>query len=67
MKLRFIGADGSMGLRRHHVYDVDIRSTKYGFIMAEWYDGGLVRCPYTSPQAVAANWESVGEVRKWER
>ena len=53
MKLRFIGEDGSMGLRSLMVYDVKISSTR-DYIWVEW-NGGI--CPYPSPKSFSNNWE----------
>jgi hypothetical protein len=53
MQLKFIGTDGSMGLKRDNVYDVRIQS---GESMI-WVDIiNLCKCPYESPQSFAANW-----------
>lgn len=55
MKLRFIGADGSMGLHYREIYDVTIcNSSKY--ILVYWKGG---YCPYSSPQTFAENWEGI--------
>ena len=55
MKLRFIGRDGSLGLRHRKIYNVNITSDK-GFIVVHW-NGGL--CPYSAPQSFAKNWKEV--------
>ena len=55
MKLRFIGKDGSMGLKQGKAYSVAIKnSTSYIYVI---WDGGS--CPYSSPQALSKNWEAV--------
>ena len=54
MKLRFIGTDGSMGLKHGGVYDVYIHTI--GPYIELIFKGGKT-CPYESPQALAANWE----------
>lgn len=54
MRLRFIGADGSMNLVHGKVYDARVTVRK-GYI---WVKIGLFwRCPYSSQQAFANNWE----------
>ena len=53
MYLKFIGADGFMGLQFGRNYQVKITSDGT-FIWVQW-DGG--RCPYSSPQTLAANWK----------
>lgn len=55
MKLKFIGKDGSMGLEHGKVYFVQIYTDR-GKIYVAWGTGSC-RCPYNSPQALAANWE----------
>lgn len=58
MKLRFIGIDGSMGLRHGNIYKVSLSSNdKYiiAFIERNYLNG--FSCPYGSPQAFAKNWE----------
>lgn len=58
MKLRFIGTDGSMGLRNGHVYKVNVRSSgKYIIVFIEKNFLHRMECPYGSPQAFAKNWE----------
>lgn len=63
MFLRFIGANGSMGLTYGEVYEVRIK-TKNDYIwviipMFQFRDKvfGKWECPYSSPQSFAANWE----------
>lgn len=53
MKLRFIGKDGSMGLRHGAIYSVMVYGSKE-FIWVEWNEGA---CPYSSPKGFAENWE----------
>ena len=55
IKLRFIGEDGSMGLRYRKIYKIGIEC-RLECICVYW-DGGF--CPYSSPQTFAANWEAV--------
>lgn len=52
MWLKFIGKDGSMGLRHGKTYSVRVYSSQ-GYIWADWC---WKACPYSSPQAFAANW-----------
>lgn len=64
MKLKFIGKDGSMGLKHGEVYPVRILSLPSDkAILVEWPFGrfGVRRCPYSSPAAFAANWSEVKE------
>lgn len=53
IKLKFIGKDGSMGLKHGTVYKVYIY-TKCGKIIVSWDPNHS--CPYSSPQALAENW-----------
>ena len=55
MILKFIGADGSMGLIKGNVYTVEV-SISDKFIYVDW---GNRRCPYSSPETMWANWEKV--------
>ena len=57
MRLKFIGADNSLGLKNGRTYNVDVRSVDeyiYVHIAAGWFDD--ITCPYSSPQSFAANW-----------
>ena len=60
MKLRFIGADGSMGLKHGEVYKVRLGNT-WAHIIVDIMDedGYSMLCPYSSPQSFAKNWEAV--------
>jgi hypothetical protein len=60
MKLRFIGADGSMGLKHGEIYEVNLGNT-YALITVYWMDkeGYATPCYYSSPQSFAKNWEAV--------
>lgn len=63
MFLKFIGADGSMGLQHGKMYNVDVRTEgKYIWaiipmfefrekVMSKW------QCPYSSPQTFSENWK----------
>ena len=53
--LRFIGENGSMGLRHNHIYQVNV-FTMDRFIYVDW---GADRCPYISLKTLTENWESV--------
>lgn len=60
MLLRFIGKDGSMGLRHGKNYQTSINtSLDNRFICLKWIDedGKPCVCPYSSPQTLAMNWE----------
>lgn len=54
MKAIFIGEDGSMGLIRGKVYDIDIK-LEGEYIMVHWSDGRGT-CPYQSIQSLYNNW-----------
>ena len=63
MYLRFIGSDGSMRLSHGKVYNVNLK-TKGNYIWVtmpvfEFRHNvfGMWKCPYSSPQSFAANWE----------
>ena len=53
MRLKFIGANGSMGLVHGKAYEVKV-FTKLNYILATWSSD--IICPYDSPQSFAANW-----------
>lgn len=56
MYLKFVGKDGSMGLKHGKFYNTKIFS-KDNFIYVQWLDyKGTSCCPYESPQSFAANW-----------
>lgn len=63
MLLKFIGADGSMGLQHGKIYNADVRTEgKYIWVTIFYYE---VRekvykkwqCPYSSPQTLSENWK----------
>lgn len=58
MKLKFIGEDGSMGLRTGEVYDTRI-FIKGECLWVEWKVNlyTIKSCPYISTQSFAQNWE----------
>ena len=65
MLLRFIGADGSRGLRRGQVYNVGLHSDVYfiwAHVRVSWINE--IRCPYETPQAFAKNWEASYDNRR---
>ena len=58
MYMRFIGKNGSMGLKHGKVYKTKI-STEGNLIFVNCSDGWSgCFCPYSSPQSLAANWEA---------
>lgn len=56
MKLRFIGEDGSMGLKNGEAYDARIY-IRGKFLWVEWKVGRFMTrsCPYSSTKAFAQN------------
>ncbi len=54
-KLRYIGQDGSMGLKHGKIYKVKIVSDDR-YIWVKWGYGWNMCCPYTSLQSLVANW-----------
>ena len=60
MRLKFIGANGSMGLIKGQIYKVTVK-TMGKYIWVTWQDKFLlyVSCPYSSPQSFAENWEKI--------
>ena len=58
MKLKFIGEDGSMGLRTGEVYDTRI-FIKGECLWVEWKVNlyTVKSCPYISTQSFAQDWE----------
>lgn len=67
MKLRFIGEDGSMGLRYGRIYICRIGTSMELLSMNEciWVEfdtgtsRGVRRCPYSSIKKLLENWEEV--------
>ena len=58
MNLRFIGTDGSLGLRNGAMYKVKlITAGKYLIATINTEFCGKISCPYGSVQAFAKNWE----------
>ena len=70
MRLRFIGANGSMGLTNGEVYDVQIRSkSNYIWVMIPNFEFrektfGIWKCPYSTPENFATNWEKADTVHR---
>lgn len=62
MLLRFIGEDGSMGLRKGKVYSCSVATQGY-YVGIVWFDGGVnnASCFYHSFKKLFENWEEVGE------
>lgn len=62
MRLRFIGANGSMGLANGKAYEVQVNSDgNYIWVAIPDFElrektFGTWRCPYSSPESFAANW-----------
>lgn len=62
MMLKFIGADGSMGLCHGAYYNVIIKnSNRYIWVVMPKFEKRRIiftkwRCPYSSPQTFADNW-----------
>ena len=56
MYLKFIGQDGSMGLKQNTAYNVNVYS-RNGYIWVEW--GYHKICPYESPETFAKNWTKI--------
>lgn len=58
MRLKFIGADGSMGLRYGKTYKVAFKNTDQYIVLTIKKEplGSTIVCPYGSPQALAKNW-----------
>lgn len=64
MRLRFIGADGSMGLRTGGVYSVrfEPRNAPIGAPFTAIFLEGI-RCPYANDTAFWRNWEPPDDVK----
>ena len=56
MYLRFIGTNGSMGLKKNRVYKTEVYY-RNGCICVRWALG--LGCPYSTTKAFASNWEVV--------
>lgn len=60
---RFIGADGSMGFKNGHIYDLWMMK-KPNVIYISRQDMNATAIPYESMKAVRKNWEIHGVVKK---
>ena len=57
MLLRFIGRDGSMGLRHGEIYNVGVHSdTRFIWLHIRTSFINEIKCPYDTPQVFAKNW-----------
>ena len=56
MLMKFIGKDGSMGLKHGKIYSVRIESN-YPYFWVRW--GFYDACPYDSRQSLEANWQKI--------
>lgn len=59
MKLKFIGTDGSMGLRHGETYKVRVFSSGEYIVVEVYRDNGAYGCPYSSLANLYKNWEDV--------
>jgi hypothetical protein len=59
MKLRFIGIDGSMGLRYGETYKVRVFSSGEYIVVEVHRGNGAYGCPYSSLVKLCENWEDV--------
>ena len=58
MYLKFIGEDGSMGLSHGRIYDVQVKTkNNYIWVIIPNILFDVWKCPYSSPQSFAKNWE----------
>ena len=55
MKFRFIGKDGSMGLKKGSIHTIKT-SIKQNLLWVTWEDNS---CPYTNLEKFFENWEMV--------
>ena len=51
----FKGEDKSLGLKKHHVYKLELRF-KDGYLWATWHNGS---CPYSNFKKFFENWEEL--------
>ena len=58
IKAKFIGTNGSMGLKKHQEYKIQIETSRNGYIHVSWFDalGREHLCPYTSVATFKENW-----------
>lgn len=67
MRLRFIGANGSLGLTNGEVYEVQVGSdgnhiwVEIPSVQVRYSEkvSGVWKCAYSSPKSFAANWEGI--------
>ena len=57
--LRFVGKEGSMGLTNGRIYRVRVTSKDHYIWVSipNMFFGNAWQCPYSSPEAFAANWK----------
>lgn len=60
MLLRFIGEDGSMGLRKGKIYNCSVVAASDYYIWVSW-NMDSPSCPYKSFKKLFENWEEVGD------
>ena len=61
-KAEFIGEDGSMELRKHHVYPARIRiDLENHYFWVDWLDRSfrIKSCRYSNADKVSENWRSL--------
>ena len=55
IKARFIGKDGSMGLKKGDVYEIRT-SIQYGLLWVIWNENS---CPYRNLESFLRNWKLI--------
>lgn len=60
LKFKFIGKDGSMGLKRGSIHTIKTSIHK-NLLWVTWEKSF---CPYKSLEAFLKNWEMVGEINE---
>lgn len=59
MTLKFIGADGSMGLRYGELYECNVENDPpYVWVVVHMQDGDIT-CPYSSLRMLRNDWQKV--------
>ena len=58
---KFIGQDGSLGLRKYSVYYIRLRKKLFGKLVAYIEVGykTIITCPYTNIKTFNENWEEI--------
>ena len=56
MKLKFIGKDGSMGLKHGNTYEVVLVCTELYIVLMWRTKQGICKCPYQTLAKVVENW-----------